>query len=77
MKAVHVWQSHYPWEVRVGKINRAMQSAGWELRVVARRRPGDSASETLDGVRIDRVGAVSRLFTLPVPGNPVWTHAIE
>jgi glycosyltransferase involved in cell wall biosynthesis len=74
---VHVWQGPYPWEVRVGKLNRALQGAGLSVTVVARAARGQKAMETVDGVTIRRVGAgLPRLASLPLPGNPLWVSAI-
>lgn len=78
---LHVWQSRYPWEVRVGKINRTLLAAGWEITVVARRGEGEPVRESLDGVHIERVGSgasgLPRKLSLPIPGNPVWARALD
>jgi glycosyltransferase involved in cell wall biosynthesis len=77
-RLLHVWQSHYPWEVRVGKINRALRAAGCEVTVVARRGPGEPETEAVDSVVIRRVGpARFPLLSTPLPGNPFWSRGIE
>lgn len=77
-RLVHVWQSYYPWEVRVGKINRALAAAGCEVRVVARRRVGEPREEATATGSIRRVGsALLPALAAPISGNPLWTRAIQ
>ncbi len=78
LSVVHVWQGAYPWEVRVGKLNRALLAAGGKVTVVARARGDEPAEEIIDGVRIIRVGAgLPSVASLPVPGNMLWVAAIR
>ena len=78
---LHVWQGRYPWEVRVGKINRTLLAAGWKVTVASRRGEDEPAQESLDGIDIMRVGTPAsgrlRVTSLPVPGNPVWARALN
>lgn len=77
-RVLHLWQSKYPWEVRVEKINRALTSAGAKVTVLARRAPGEPARAEHEGAAIRRVGfAGINAASLPVPGNPVWRRAID
>ena len=76
-RVLHIWQSHYPWEVRVGKINRSLLARGSHVQVLARNTGKQLPRETLDGVEIRRVGGLHRGLSLPVPGNPFWSHQIS
>lgn len=77
-RLVHVWQSYYPWEVRVGKINRALRAAGCAVGVVARRRPGEPRTEETDFEAVRRVGhSLVPGLSAPIPGNPFWTRGIQ
>jgi glycosyltransferase involved in cell wall biosynthesis len=77
-RILHIWQSNYPWEVRVGKINRSLMAAGFDVRVVARRGEGEPASAEVDSVSISRVGTPGLpLLSTPVPGNPLWRRGID
>jgi glycosyltransferase involved in cell wall biosynthesis len=77
-RLLHVWQSYYPWEVRVAKINRALAAAGCAVSVVARRRAGERRVEVTPTESIRRVGPrLLPALAAPVPGNPFWTRTID
>lgn len=75
-RLLHVWQSYYPWEVRVGKINRALSAAGCEVGVLARRRPGEPRTESTGSGSIRRVDFLHPILSTPFSGNPVWTRGL-
>lgn len=72
---VHVWQGGYPWEVRVGKINRSLRMAGHDVTVVARKRKGELTQTVIDDIKIQRTVLAGPL-SLPVPANPLWGSLI-
>jgi glycosyltransferase involved in cell wall biosynthesis len=78
-RALYIWQSRYPWDIRVDKITRALRHAGYAVEILARRFPGDDASSPgSGGIEIRRVGPpLPRALSLPVPGNPLWARAIH
>jgi len=88
-RVLHVWQSGYPWEVRVGKINRALIARGVSVYVLARNRGQECKRERLttqlrdsDAQAVEDVirvggGGLLRPLSLPVPRNPVWLRALH
>jgi glycosyltransferase involved in cell wall biosynthesis len=72
-----VWQSGYPWDVRVEKFAAALTGAGHAVTILARARPGEAATALEGGVRIERVGGAGpRALSTPVSWNPLWRRAI-
>jgi glycosyltransferase involved in cell wall biosynthesis len=50
-----VVHAYFPHDPRVAREVRAAQASGWEVDVLAIRRPGDPNVETVDGVRVRRL----------------------
>jgi glycosyltransferase involved in cell wall biosynthesis len=65
-RIAHLWQATYPWEVRVGKVNRSLVKLGHEPVTFARRAgpPGEVAE------------AVVEVHGLPVPFNFRWPNTL-
>jgi glycosyltransferase involved in cell wall biosynthesis len=81
-KVLHLWQSNYPWEVRIGKINRSLIRSDYDVTVMARGSYTDPEYEELEtGEKIIRVNPWTRsrtnVVTLPVPYNPMWMSALK
>lgn len=79
MKILMIWQSGYPWEVRIEKFADCLLEKKHEATVLCRYKAETSADETLaNGTRVIRVGAglPSRL-SAPVSVNPVWYRAMH
>ncbi len=78
MRALIIWQSVYPWEVRIEKLADSLLSMGHDVTVLARHGAGAPAEEVLSsGLRVCRVGAgLPRAMSVPVSPNPVWIRAI-
>ncbi len=76
-KVLHIWQAAYPWEVRIGKINRSLMAAGSEVMVLARNKGDELEQEVVNGELILRVGSANRILSVPVPGSPFWGSAIS
>jgi glycosyltransferase involved in cell wall biosynthesis len=79
-----VWDSEYPWDVRVEKIARALTDAGHTVHLVARNRRGDAVTERLSEAIIHRltpwrwVGSrLSAASMFPAFFNPRWVRAIR
>lgn len=76
-RILHIWQSHYPWDVRVAKLNRIFRDQGHAVVTLARHRANESREAEFEGTRITRVGVgLPNGFSLPMPLNPFWTRAI-
>jgi glycosyltransferase involved in cell wall biosynthesis len=79
-----VWDSEYPWDVRVEKIAQALTDAGHDVHLVARNRRGEAVTERLSEATIHRLTpwqwAGSRLSAasmFPAFFNPRWVRAVR
>ena len=77
MKILYIWKDKYPWDVRVEKVCKALQNAGYEVFILARNKGETKQKEIIDGLNIIRVGEKPTALTLPVPKNPIWKSAIK
>src|SRR3989442_12725885 len=70
LKVCKVWDSEYPWDVRVEKIARALTDAGHDVHLVARNRRGEAVTERLPEATVHRLTpwrwAGSRLRAAPM-----------
>jgi glycosyltransferase involved in cell wall biosynthesis len=81
-RILYVWQAAYPWDVRVEKICASLVREGFEVELLARRGNEAEPRATESGFTIQRVGPGPeyrklRALSLPVPGNPLWAHALR
>jgi glycosyltransferase involved in cell wall biosynthesis len=78
MKIVLVWQSSYPWEVRIEKFTDALLQQGHEVTVLCRHKGEAHPEEVLrPGVRVIRVGFGQPVkLSVPVSANPLWYRAL-
>ncbi len=77
-KALYVWQASYPWDVRTEKVCKALANNGFDVCILARWSPGQIKEETIDGIRIVRVGYnINSALTQPYSANPIWIKAIK
>jgi glycosyltransferase involved in cell wall biosynthesis len=72
-----IWKNEYPWDVRVEKIARALQSAGHVVYVLAANTKGRPGRESMDGLEIRRLPAtplrwLNALIGVPFYLNPFW-----
>lgn len=74
-----IWDSEYPWDVRVEKICRTLTEAGHEVHLVCRNRRRAPLREVHDGLTIHRMKPLSGLFrslegplSFPAFINPRW-----
>lgn len=84
MKIVHVWDSEYPWDVRVEKISKSLIQAGHEIHLVCSNRTGKIREEIIDGIHIHRLPSFRRFPSLiratlsfPLFFNPIWIQGIH
>lgn len=77
-RITYVWQSTYPWDVRVEKICQSLRRQGNQVEIIARRGAGEAPVEEHQGLVIRRVGPTApRFASLPLPGNPIWRSALR
>lgn len=74
-----VWDADYPWDVRVEKVGLALDSAGYEVHILARNRRRDLVEEQLGSFFIHRLhplprwlGRLNNTWSFPAFVNPVW-----
>lgn len=79
----HVWDSEYPWDVRVEKISRALTEAGHAVHIVARNRRGDALTERLPEGTVHRLkplrwvpASLNAASMFPAFFNARWIRAI-
>ena len=79
MKILIVWQSVFPWEVRVEKFADTFLALGHEVTLLSRKKGGTAPRETLpSGLKIIRVGAdLPDRWSLPTSFNPIWRKALR
>jgi glycosyltransferase involved in cell wall biosynthesis len=83
MKILFIWDSDYPWDVRVEKISQTLIENGWEVHLVCRNRLRRPAEEVHEGIHIHRIsflpknyGTLNELYGFPAFFNPVWIKRI-
>ena len=76
-----IWDSEYPWDVRVEKVCAALIAAGHDVRLVCRNRHHRAVSERIDGIDVRRMPSwdfwpakVEAAATFPAFVNPRWLH---
>ncbi|MBX3330274.1 MAG: glycosyltransferase family 4 protein [Nitrospira sp.] len=79
MKALFVWDSEYPWDVRVEKICDTLISNGNAAHIICRNEARRAEEEVYQSVRIHRVGLprwipnwLNSIVTFPAFVNPIW-----
>ena len=84
MKALFIWDSDYPWDIRVEKICNTLLENGWEVHLVCRNRLGRLVEETYNDICIHRLpfltkklGRLNSIFSFPAFFNPLWLLRIN
>ncbi|BCV20671.1 glycosyltransferase family 4 protein [Moorella sp. Hama-1] len=72
-KVLILWQSDYPWDVRIDKMVRSLVSRRNRVTVLANNLKNIPREEEYLGARVMRTDR----YRLPVPGSPYWIRAIE
>lgn len=82
LKVLHIWYADYPWDVRVEKVNSALNEAGMEIHLIARNIRNSPLHESVDGAQVHRMKwvrtlpRISRWFNVvssfPAFINPRW-----
>jgi len=83
MKGLFVWDSDYPWDIRVSKICQTLISNGVEMHLVCRnkfRRPNE---EIYGGIYLHRIpsipvyyGKLNDILGFPLFFSPLWLNRI-
>lgn len=78
MKVLKIWDSEYPWDVRVEKVAEALIGRGHEVSLVCRNRKDQPSFEKLDHLNVFRLPymkkfpACNEVMSFPAFFNPLW-----
>lgn len=79
MKALYIWDSEYPWDIRVEKTCNTLIDEGWETHLVCRNKSRRPLEEIYNKLHIHRIpflptifGRLNDVFTFPIFFSPVW-----
>jgi glycosyltransferase involved in cell wall biosynthesis len=80
----HVWDAEYPWDIRVEKISRALNDAGFGVDIIARNRRMDAPREDVGYAVVHRLAPMGALpkaanaaLMFPAFFNPLWFERIR
>jgi glycosyltransferase involved in cell wall biosynthesis len=83
LSVCNVWDSDYPWDVRVEKISLALTEAGHRVNLVARNRGRLAVKETLPEAHVHRLApwrwlpsSIDAAAMFPAFFNPRWLKTI-
>jgi len=83
MKTLIVWDSDYPWDIRVEKICNTLMENGWEVHLVCRNKDRRPVNEIYKGIHLHRLPFLNKKFKglnnpfgFPAFFNPVWLKRI-
>lgn len=80
MKICKIWDSEYPWDVRVEKICESLIGSGHEVHLVCRNQNRRPEREDIGGIHIHRLpkftGGRMAMLGFPFFFNPVWLTKI-
>lgn len=84
MKALFVWDSDYPWDIRVSKICRTLIENGKEVHLICRNKRRKPLEELFEGIHIHRVsfltenfGQLNDIYGFPLFFSPIWLSRIN
>lgn len=79
-----VWDSEYPWDVRVEKVCAALHSAGHAVHLFCRNRKGQPLRENVDGIELHRMPNwpsagtwLDDVSSFPAFMNPRWVRHLD
>lgn len=82
MNILKIWDSEYPWDVRVEKVSETLIKHGHKISLVCRNRKNQPAQEDKDGLKIIRLPYLTKLpacnsaLSFPAFFNPLWISTI-
>lgn len=81
MRILHIWDSDYPWDIRVEKINDTFVENGHEVFLVCRNDGRNKLKELHRGIMINRLpylpkqfGLLNSMIGFPVFFSPLWKY---
>lgn len=84
MKVLFVWDSDYPWDIRVEKICNTLISNGLEVHLVCRNKLRRPVEQIYEGIHVHRLQflpkkfeVLNNFFSFPAFFNPLWLFRIS
>jgi glycosyltransferase involved in cell wall biosynthesis len=81
--ALFIWDSDYPWDIRVEKICDTLLTNRWDVHIVCRNESRHPPEDTYRGTKIHRIGLpdwipkwINSMITFPAFFNPLWLFRI-
>lgn len=76
-KALYIYKSKYPWDIRVEKICKSLTKSDYEVIILTRYSGEEKTIEIIDGIKVIRYGqGLPKLFSAPFFFSPFWTKVI-
>lgn len=81
-RTLFVWDSDYPWDIRVEKVCNTLRDNGAEIHLVCRNTRGSPSYERYNGLHLHRVYAwpapkkLSKMLSFPAFFSPFWLYKI-
>ena len=82
MNILYIWDSDYPWDIRVDKICSSLVNSDNHVWIAARNLNKQARIEKVNGVNIHRLpiwnnDKLNYTFSFPVFFNPVWKNFLD
>ena len=84
MKVLFVWDSDYPWDIRVEKVCATLVSNRWDVHLVCRNKLRKPVEGIYNGIHLHRLpflspklGSLNNMFTFPAFFSPIWLFHIN
>lgn len=84
MKVLFVWDSDYPWDIRVEKVCNTLIENKWEVHLVCRNKARKPVEEKYNGIYLHRLpflpaqlGFLNNIFSFPAFFSPLWLSQIN
>jgi glycosyltransferase involved in cell wall biosynthesis len=79
---LYIWDSDYPWDVRVEKICQSLLQHGYDVHIAARNLKALPVYEQLNGLHIHRLKSFSNrkinyALSFPVFFSPIWKRFLD
>jgi glycosyltransferase involved in cell wall biosynthesis len=79
---LYIWDSDYPWDVRVEKICKSLVANGSEVHLAARNLKQKQEYEIIDGIHVHRLKAITNkklnyALSFPVFFSPIWRRLLD
>ncbi len=82
MNILYIWDSDYPWDVRVEKICTTLSTNGHKVHIAARNLKKLPECEISNGIAIHRIKAyqndrINYALSFPVFFSPIWSRFLD